>query len=110
YGPTETTVGSLVNVIGNAPLPETDTRTVPIGRPIANTRCYVLDERGEPVFPGVAGELHLGGRGLARGYVGDPEETALRFVPDPFSGEDGPRMYRTGDLVRMLGDGSLEFI
>jgi amino acid adenylation domain-containing protein len=110
YGPTETTVGSLVNVIGNAPLPETDTRTVPIGRPIANTRCYVLDERGEPVFPGVAGELHLGGRGLARGYVGDPEETALRFVPDPFSGEDGARMYRTGDLVRMLGDGSLEFI
>jgi len=109
YGPTETTVGSLVQK-AMPPLPETASGTVPIGRPLANTRVYVLDERREPVVPGVVGELYIGGRGVARGYVNQEDATAERFLDDPFSGEKDARMYRTGDLVRVLGDGAVEFL
>ena len=105
YGPTEGTVvatSSRVSPAGPG-LPA-------IGRPISGARVYVVDARAEPVGPGVAGELWLGGAGLARGYLGRPELTAERFVPDPFGAEPGGRLYRTGDLVRRRGDGELEFL
>jgi amino acid adenylation domain-containing protein len=106
YGPTETTIDATAWSCERL-----DTRPlVPIGKPIANVRAYVLDPCGEPVPIGVAGELFIGGRGVARGYIGRPELTAERFLDDPFSGEPGTRMYRTGDRVRRLPDGSLEFL
>jgi natural product biosynthesis luciferase-like monooxygenase protein len=105
YGPTETTIWSSTHRVeagGEA--------TVPIGRPIANTSLYVLGEGGEPVPPGVPGELHVGGQGVARGYLERPDLTAQRFVPDPFSRVPGARMYRTGDLARYREDGVVEFL
>jgi len=99
YGPTETTIWSTVQCV------ELGEGSVPIGKPIANTQVYILDEKGEPAPPGIAGELYIGGTGAARGYWKRPELTAERFLPDPFV--NGNRMYRTGDLVRRLPDGSL---
>jgi amino acid adenylation domain-containing protein len=105
YGPTETTTFAVVHHI--TALAE-DATSVPIGRPIANTTVYVLDAEFRPVPLGVAGELHIGGPGVARGYAGRPALTAERFVPDPYS--PGARLYRTGDLVRWRPDGTLEFL
>jgi amino acid adenylation domain-containing protein len=99
YGPTETTIWSTVQRV------ESGEGSVPIGKPIAQTQVYILDEKGEPAPPGIAGELYIGGAGAARGYWKRPELTAERFLPDPFL--NGNRMYRTGDLVRRLPDGSL---
>ncbi len=108
YGPTETTVGVLTYAVG-ARLPETRSGTLPLGRPLANSRIYILDERGRPVPVGVEGELHIGGSGVTRGYLNRPELTAEKFVADPFSPEPNGRMYRTGDLARYLLDGNVEF-
>ncbi len=110
YGPSETTVGSLVFESATSPADHFSRRTVPIGRPIANTRIHVVDEQLRRVPPGAAGELLIGGAGLARGYWRDDERTAEAFIDDPFSDVPGARLYRTGDLVRHLPDGSLEFL
>ena len=109
YGPTETTVGSLTfNVESRAA--SNYSLTAPIGRPIANTRVYILDSHLQPVPIGVAGELYIGGAGVAAGYLNNSVETAARFVVDPFSEESGARLYRTGDLGRYLPDGNIEFL
>src|SRR5438270_910544 len=114
YGPTESTVVATASPVyqdhaGQHP---------PIGKPIANTQVYVVDEEMEAVPVGVAGELYIGGEGLARGYLNRPELTAERFVPNPFvtshhgrsTTAGGQRLYRTGDQVRWLGDGNLKFL
>jgi amino acid adenylation domain-containing protein len=106
YGPTEATVWSSVYECE----PGEAENTVPIGRPVANTQLYVLDENLEPVPTGVAGELYIGGDGLARGYRNRPDLTDLNFIPDPFARTLERRLYRTGDLVRYLADGNLEFL
>jgi acyl carrier protein len=105
YGPTESTTFATWHPIASARPGE----PVPIGRPIANTRAYVADHRLWPLPVGVPGELLLGGEGLAHGYLGRPELTAERFVPDPF-GPAGGRLYRTGDLVRLRPSGEIEFL
>jgi amino acid adenylation domain-containing protein/non-ribosomal peptide synthase protein (TIGR01720 family) len=116
YGPTETTVGVTTYRIKRDRAPETNdaqeaaSATVPIGRPLANTRTYILDPHMRPVPVGIPGELFIGGDCLARGYLNRPELTAERFVPDPFSAEAGARLYRTGDLARFLPDGNIEFL
>lgn len=106
YGPTETTVtASVYEVVDVAP-----GRSVPIGRPLANTELHVLDADLRPVAGGEAGELCAGGDGVARGYLGLPDLTAERFVPDPFAAVPDGRLYLTGDRVRMLPTGELEFL
>ena len=104
YGPTETTIWSTAQEVTVAGGVES------IGRPIANTQIHILDPRLKPVAAGFAGELFIGGSGVARGYWNRPELTAERFVPDPFSRVPGARMYRTGDGARYLPDGSLEYL
>jgi amino acid adenylation domain-containing protein len=107
YGPTENTTFTCCHrmsagqQLGDA---------VPIGRPIANTRVYLLDEHGQPVPPRVAGELFAGGDGVAHGYLGAAEADASRFLSDPFDARPGARMYRTGDLARWRADGTIEFL
>lgn len=103
YGPTETTVNATV---GRVSSPD----AISIGRPIANTRAYVLDHSGSPVPVGVPGELYIGGDGVCRGYRQRPALTAERFVPDPWGTQPGARLYRTGDRARWLTDGNLEFL
>jgi len=103
YGPTETTV-----VATSTPVIR-ETAIHPIGSPIANTRCYILDAEFRPMAAGEVGELFIAGVGLARGYLGKSALTAERFVPNPF-GAAGERLYRTGDMVRRLSSGQLEFV
>ena len=106
YGPTETTIFACVARC------EASQERIHIGRPVTNTRLYVLDRHLEPVPIGVPGELYIGGMGVTRGYLGRPELTAERFIADPFAtpGEGGGRLYRSGDLVRYLPDGNVEFL
>jgi amino acid adenylation domain-containing protein len=106
YGPTENTV---VTTSGSVSVREQADLAPAIGRPIANTQVYVLDSRLQPVPIGVAGELYIGGDGLARGYLHRPDLTAERFIPNSFRPESG-RLYKTGDLVRYRADGNIEFL
>ena len=104
YGPTESTIWSTVHKVEHGEGP------VLIGRPIANTRIYILDSHCQPVPIGVHGDLYIGGDGLARGYWNDPELMAERFIPDPFSDRPNARLYRTGDRARYRPDGNIEFL
>ena len=108
YGPTECAVVATGHRIARPVDPLA--ASIPIGRPIANTTAYVLDRHLQPVPIGVPGELYLGGPGVARGYVNRPEETAARFIPDPFVADPGARLYGTGDLARWRPDGALEYL
>jgi amino acid adenylation domain-containing protein len=104
YGPTETTIWSTAYKI------ETESSIVPIGRPLANTQIYILDQHGQLVPVGIAGELHIGGAGLARGYLNQPELTTQKFIFNHFSDEPGTRLYKTGDLARYLPNGDIEYL
>ena len=107
YGPTETTTFATwyeIKEVGE------DAVTIPIGRPIANTSIYILDSHLQPVPIGVAGEVYIGGDGLAWGYLNCPELTAEKFVSNPFRNEPGARLYKTGDLARYRSDGNIEFL
>jgi amino acid adenylation domain-containing protein len=114
YGPTEATVvATLAELQGREEAPllaDQPLPPVPIGGPVPNGRAYVLDGEMRPLPIGARGELYVGGTGVARGYLGRPELTAERFVPDPFSAEPGARLYRTGDVVRWRRTGELEFV
>ncbi|HTO75944.1 MAG TPA: amino acid adenylation domain-containing protein, partial [Thermoanaerobaculia bacterium] len=107
YGPTEGTTFTCCHTVRRE---EPLGASVPIGRPIANSRVYVLDRHRQPVPVGVAGELYIGGDGLARGYIGRPDLTAEKFVPDPFEAGPESRLYRSGDRVRYAPNGSIEFL
>ncbi|WP_445246414.1 amino acid adenylation domain-containing protein, partial [Microcoleus sp. OTE_8_concoct_300] len=104
YGPTETTIWSTIYKVDN-----TD-GTVDLGRPIANTQIYLLDEHLQPVPVGVPGELYIGGAGLARGYLNRPELTAQKFIVNPWSQDPNARLYKTGDLARYQSDGNIEYL
>jgi amino acid adenylation domain-containing protein len=106
YGPTE----AAVDVTYWPCSREKDLRLVPIGRPVANTQCYILDPQLQPVPVGVPGELHLGGIQVGRGYHNRPELTAEKFISDPFGKKGGGRLYKTGDLCRHLPDGNIEYL
>lgn len=107
YGPTEATVGVLTYKVEPQ---ATQSATVPIGRPIANTQVYLLDEHLQPVPIYLPGELYIGGANLARGYFNRPDLTKERFIPNPFSEAEGSRLYKTGDVARYLPDGNIEFL
>lgn len=103
YGPTETTIWSSTQKI-------TDPNDITIGRPIANTQVYILDANKQPVPPGIAGDLYIGGDGVVRGYFNRPELTEERFIPNPFSNVETSRIYWTGDMARYRDDGCIEFL
>ena len=109
YGPTETTVGVLTHRVGKEQ-PSLPSGTLPLGRPLPNTQIYILDEHQRLVPIGVAGELYIGGDGVARGYMNRPELTAERFVPNRLCNGQGALLYRTGDRTRYRSDGNIEFL
>jgi amino acid adenylation domain-containing protein len=110
YGPTETTVGVLTYDTTQNEGGEQRSGMVPVGRPLSNAKAYVLDSEFNPVGVGITGEIHIGGAGVARGYLKRADLTAEKFVPDPYSLQPGGRMYRTGDLGRYLESGNIEFL
>ncbi|WP_414572309.1 amino acid adenylation domain-containing protein [Nostoc sp. CCY 9925] len=107
YGPTETVVGCCIYEVGEQDFGENN---VPIGRAIANTELYILNNHLQPVPIGVIGELYIGGAGVSRGYLNCPDLTAKRFISHPFSERPGSRLYKTGDLARYLPDGNIEYM
>ncbi|KAF9079460.1 hypothetical protein BGX27_006427, partial [Mortierella sp. AM989] len=107
YGPTESTVSATAYTATST---ISQLERLPIGRPISNTRVYILGKHLVPVPVGVVGEIYIGGAGVAHGYLNRPELTAERFLPDPFAKAQGARMYKTGDLARYLPDGNLVFM
>lgn len=104
YGPTETTIWSLVGQVHQ------EDEAISIGQPIAHTQVYILDQNWQLAPPGVVGEIYIGGQGVVRGYLGRPDLTAERFIPDAWGPEAGRRLYRTGDLARYLPSGRIEFL
>ncbi|MCW3112752.1 MAG: amino acid adenylation protein, partial [Segetibacter sp.] len=106
YGPTETTVYATYYPVDYM----RKDGYVPIGKPLANTQLFVLDEKMKPVPTGVAGELYIGGDGVALGYINNPELTSIKFLKNRFSSEENSRLYRTGDLVKWLHDGNIEYL
>lgn len=106
YGPTEATIGVTTFAVDRQ---ISHAQTVPLGRPLANTQIYLLDEQLQPVPIGVPGELYIGGAGLARGYLNQPDLTAAQFIPNPFA-QTSSRLYKTGDMARYLHDGNIEFL
>jgi amino acid adenylation domain-containing protein len=110
YGPTETTVGSLTMKLSDYDWRNSPLTSVPIGRPIANTQIYILDQHRQPVPLGVIGELYIAGAGVSAGYLNQPQKTAERFLANPFSEDPTATMYRTGDLVRYSPAGEVEFL
>ena len=106
YGPTEACIDATFWRCARG----SDKRVVPIGGPISNTQVYVLDSHLNPLPIGVPGELHIGGSGLARGYLNQPELTAEKFIPDPFNSHPGARLYKTGDLACYLPDGNISYL
>src|SRR6185437_9391887 len=106
YGPTE----AAVDVTAWACVAGDDASSIPIGRPVANTRIYILDGYGQPVPVGVAGEIFIGGVQVGRGYLNRETLTAERFLPDPFAHDADARMYKTGDLGRWRADGNIEYL
>ncbi len=107
YGPAEATTFASFHELRDLPNRAT---SVPIGKPVANTQLYILDDYGNPLPPGIPGELYIGGDGLARGYLNAPAKTAARFVPNPFVRDRADRLYRTGDQVKYGSDGAIEFL
>ena len=110
YGPTEATVGCCTFSVAENDVSAWAPATVPIGRSIANAEVYILDQLLRPVPIGVPGEVCIGGAGIAKGYLNQPQQTAERFVKNPFANDAGARLYRTGDLARFLPDGNVEFL
>ncbi|MFB2981899.1 amino acid adenylation domain-containing protein [Microseira sp. BLCC-F43] len=110
YGPTETTVEATCCDLSEYMKKHPTATSVPIGSPLNNVTTYILDNYLQPVPIGVAGELHIGGDGLARGYLGRPDVTTLKFIANPFSNQPEARLYKTGDLVRYLPDGKIEYL
>lgn len=108
FGQTETS--GIVAVYPIAIAPDTPVAVVPLGRPIANTRIYLLDSHLQPVPIGVAGELYISGPGVGLGYLQQPEQTAARFIPNPFSFDPSDGLYKTGDRGRYRADGTIEFL
>ncbi|MDF5714579.1 MAG: non-ribosomal peptide synthetase [Rhizonema sp. NSF051] len=106
YGPTEASIDATFSACEHG----SDSTVVPIGRPIANTQIYILDEDLQPLPVGESGELHIGGAGLARGYLHRPELTREKFIPNPMSRDSSARLYKTGDLGRYTSDGNIEFL
>ncbi len=109
YGPTEATVGVLTYLLDDLPV-DSRSATLPLGYPLANVQVYLLDAKLEPVPVWAAGEVYIGGANVTRGYHHSPEQTASKFIPNPFANERGERLYRTGDLARYLPDGTIEFL
>ncbi len=110
YGPTETTIISTAYEAPTKDKSDVKMQEFPIGRPIDNTEVYIVDAHLQPVPVGVPGELLIGGAGLARGYLNQPQLTAEKFIPNPFNNRAGGRLYRTGDLVKFRTDGEIEFV
>jgi acyl carrier protein len=109
YGPTEATCGAATYRVPDDG-PSGQSTTLPLSRPLANCKIYLLDQSLNPAPTGIPGEIHIGGSGVARGYLNRPETTSERFIPDPFATQSGARMYKTGDLAKFLPDGTVEFL